>query len=154
MVSSRVVATDLGVVEGPVWTSDGRLLVTSIGHGKIYEIGSGDPRVVAETGGGPNGMAEGADGANRIGEFGAGLRADVMEDGSTRRISCQFITRELSASNLFTPKYDHFGTLYLRNIEGELDWGVWARRCSLRRLSSMSPTLVTMGNGAMASTLS
>ena len=62
MVSSRVVASELGFVEGPVWTSDGRLLVTSVSHGKIYEIGSGDPRVVAETGGGPNGMAEGADG--------------------------------------------------------------------------------------------
>ena len=70
MVSSRVVATDLGFVEGPVWTSDGRLLVTSVSHGKIYEVRSGDPRVVAETGGGPNGMAEGVDGALYVAQNG------------------------------------------------------------------------------------
>lgn len=57
MVSSRVVASELGFVEGPVWTSDGRLLVTSISHAKIYEIGSGDPRVVAETGALDGGMS-------------------------------------------------------------------------------------------------
>ena len=70
MVSSQVVASELGFVEGPVWTSDGRLLVISVSHGKIYEIGDGDPRVVAETGGGPNGMAEGADGALYIAQNG------------------------------------------------------------------------------------
>ncbi|MDZ4278104.1 MAG: SMP-30/gluconolactonase/LRE family protein, partial [Dehalococcoidia bacterium] len=58
---ARVVAKELGFTEGPVWTRDGRLLVTSISHGVVYEAGSGKPRVVAETKGGPNGMAEGGD---------------------------------------------------------------------------------------------
>ena len=62
MVSSRVVASDIGFTEGPVWTRDGRLLVTSISHGAIYEVGEGEAHVVAQTDGGPNGMAEGEDG--------------------------------------------------------------------------------------------
>ena len=37
MVSSRVVASELEFVEGPVWTNDGWLLVTSISRGKIYQ---------------------------------------------------------------------------------------------------------------------
>ena len=62
MVSSRVVASDIGFTEGPVWTSGGRLLVTSISHGAIYEVAEGEAHVVAQTDGGPNGMAEGEDG--------------------------------------------------------------------------------------------
>ena len=62
MKSSRVVATGLGFTEGPVWTADGRLLVTSISHGVIYQVGEDASSVIATTGGGPNGMAEGSDG--------------------------------------------------------------------------------------------
>jgi len=40
MAEPRVVAEGLGFTEGPVWTRDGRLLVTSIDHGVIYEIDS------------------------------------------------------------------------------------------------------------------
>ena len=58
----RVVATELGFTEGPVWTADGRLLVTSISHGCLYEIESAGPRVLARTGGGPNGLTEGRGG--------------------------------------------------------------------------------------------
>jgi len=41
MAEPRVVAEGLGFTEGPVWTRDGRLLVTSIDHGVIYQIGAG-----------------------------------------------------------------------------------------------------------------
>ncbi len=70
MEASRIVATGVGFAEGPVWTADGRLLVTSVSHGKIYEIDAGAPRAVAETGGGPNGLAEGADGALYVAQNG------------------------------------------------------------------------------------
>ena len=43
MVTPRVIAAGLGFTEGPVWTNDGRLLVTSISHGAIYE-GDGTSR--------------------------------------------------------------------------------------------------------------
>jgi gluconolactonase len=61
--SPRVIAEGLGFTEGPVWTTDGRLLVTSISHGLIYEVGADETRVLAETQGGPNGMTEGKDAA-------------------------------------------------------------------------------------------
>lgn len=62
MTEARVVATNIGFTEGPVWTQDGRLIVTSISRGCLYEIGAREPRVVATTRGGPNGMTEGRDG--------------------------------------------------------------------------------------------
>jgi hypothetical protein len=72
-------------------------------------------------------ISEGNDGKNRIGEFGQDLRDDVMEDGTKRRISCQLVTREMSHETLFTTKVGHLGILYLRGVEGVLDWGVWVR---------------------------
>jgi len=80
MPEPRVVAEGLGFTEGPVWTRDGRLLVASIDHGVIYEIGAGGGAgVLVETGGGPNGMTEGADGvlyvAQNGGIFGANSRS-------------------------------------------------------------------------------
>jgi gluconolactonase len=61
----KIVAEGLGFTEGPVWTRDGRLLVTSISHGKVYDVGLGrkKSRVLADTSGGPNGMTEGANGS-------------------------------------------------------------------------------------------
>lgn len=79
MTEARTIATNLGFTEGPVWTSDSRLLVTSISHGVIYEVDTGGPRVIADTGGGPNGMTEGADGALYVtqngGLYGMGERS-------------------------------------------------------------------------------
>lgn len=63
MPPPRVIAEGLGFTEGPVWTRDGRLLVTSISHGVIYGVSADGAHVVAETAGGPNGMTEGKDGA-------------------------------------------------------------------------------------------
>ncbi|QSE85724.1 SMP-30/gluconolactonase/LRE family protein [Rhodococcus koreensis] len=57
-------AENIGFTEGPVWTTDGRLFVTSVSRGALYEVFlDGQPAVaVAETGGGPNGMTLGCDG--------------------------------------------------------------------------------------------
>jgi gluconolactonase len=59
----REVAVGLGALEGPVWTSHGSLVVTSLSRGLLYEIGDDGPQLWAETGGGPNGLAEGPDGS-------------------------------------------------------------------------------------------
>jgi gluconolactonase len=54
----RVLARDIGFTEGPVWTG-AAIVVTSITRGQLYEmsLGGGDARVLAEPGGGPNGLA-------------------------------------------------------------------------------------------------
>ena len=57
------VAVGLGALEGPVWTSGGSLVVTSLSRGLLYQIGDDGPQLLAETGGGPNGLAEGPDGS-------------------------------------------------------------------------------------------
>lgn len=64
MVGFTVLAEKIGFTEGPVWTSTGRLLVTSMSRGLVYVLGlsPGEPVAAFETGGGPNGLAEGPDG--------------------------------------------------------------------------------------------
>lgn len=51
-------ARNLGFTESPVWTKGHRLVVASVNRGVLYEIAlsGGAPRVLAETGGGPNGL--------------------------------------------------------------------------------------------------
>lgn len=53
------IASGIGFTEGPLWTRDERLLVTSMSRGLVYELNL-DGGVVGEveTGGGPNGLAE------------------------------------------------------------------------------------------------
>ena len=59
----RTLATGLRFPEGPVALPDGSLLVVEIARGTLTRIAvDGRAAVVAETGGGPNGAALGADG--------------------------------------------------------------------------------------------
>lgn len=125
-MDARVVATGVGFSEGPVWTQDGRLLVTSISHSAVYEIAATGPRVLAETGGGPNGMTEGGGGALYVaqngGIFGANGRSasraepgiQVIEGGETR-----YLARGLGAPNDCCLGPD--GRLYFTDPRG------WAR---------------------------
>ena len=63
MSTAREVATGLAFPEGPVVLSDGTVLVMEIADGCITSIDpSGQRKVVARTGGGPNGAAIGPDG--------------------------------------------------------------------------------------------
>src|ERR1700732_2572637 len=66
------VAGGLGGLEGPVWTSTGSLVVTSLSRGLLYQIGDDGPELLAETGGGPNGLAAGPDGSIWGGPNGGG----------------------------------------------------------------------------------
>jgi gluconolactonase len=68
-VHAEALASDLGFVEGPVVTS-GRIICTSIDRGCLYELAEGRAEVLAVTGGGPNGAAEGADGTLFIAQNG------------------------------------------------------------------------------------
>lgn len=60
----EIMATGLRFPEGPVELPDGSIAVVEIGAGRIIRIsGGGKHEVLAQTGGGPNGMALGPDGA-------------------------------------------------------------------------------------------
>lgn len=63
MSNFAVLAAELAFPEGPVVMPDGSIVVAEIGAGRLTRIGlDGGKHVVAETGGGPNGLALGPDG--------------------------------------------------------------------------------------------
>jgi gluconolactonase len=66
---AELVATELGFVEGPV-VRDSGIVCTSIDRGYVYELNDGRADIVAVTGGGPNGAAEGRDGTLFISQNG------------------------------------------------------------------------------------
>lgn len=80
---------------------------------------SGAERMVA--------FVRGEDGINRLAEFCPDLQDDVLEDGSRQRIRCQLITRAVDLARPFLKKQFVSGTLFLRDVRGLLDWGVWVR---------------------------
>ncbi|MGW0163005.1 CoA transferase [Mycobacterium sp. NPDC003323] len=61
---ARTLAAGIGFTEGPVWTAEARLFVTSLSRGVLFEVyfDGREPTAVAETGSGPNGMTVGEDG--------------------------------------------------------------------------------------------
>ncbi len=123
VMEPRVIGTKLGFTEGPVWTSDGRLVVTSISHGRLYEVGAGGGRVVAQTGGGPNGLTEGEGGvlyvAQNGGIFGMGERVPAPAVPGIQRVvggEVTYIAEGLDAPNdlCFGPD----GRLYFTDPRG------------------------------------
>ncbi len=64
MPTYRTLATGLQFPEGPIWCSDGSILLVEIKRGTLSRVTpSGKVEVVADCGGGPNGAAIGPDGA-------------------------------------------------------------------------------------------
>lgn len=72
-------------------------------------------------------FVRGNDGENRLVEFTDDLLDDVLEDGTRERIRCQIISRAMDFSQPFRDKEFLTGTLFLKNVRGKLDWGVWVR---------------------------
>ncbi|MEZ0338400.1 SMP-30/gluconolactonase/LRE family protein [Mycobacterium sp. pV006] len=63
MSELNIIAEGLGFPEGPVALSDGSVVVVELAHARITRIAAdGTKTVVAEPGGGPNGLAVGPDG--------------------------------------------------------------------------------------------
>lgn len=122
-MEARVVATGVGFCEGPVWTQDGRLIVTSINHGCLYEVAGGEASVLARTGGGPNGLTEGRDGALYVtqngGIFGMGEQIPALAEAGIQAVrggETTYIARGLDAPNdlCFGPD----GRLYFTDPRG------------------------------------
>lgn len=67
---ARVVATGVGRCEGPVVRPDGTLAIVSMSHGCLFAIDGAGPRRLVETGGEPNGLAEGPDGTLYVAQTG------------------------------------------------------------------------------------
>ena len=79
----KVLATGFRFPEGPVVMRDGSVCVVEIAAGRISRVSQdGDVSVLAETGGGPNGMAAGPDGALYVCNNGGFIVRDV--EGETR----------------------------------------------------------------------
>lgn len=72
-VKGKRIAEGIGFTEGPVIRQRGDYVVTSCNTGKLYRINGSDVSVFAETGGGPNGAAEGADGRIYVAQNGRGV---------------------------------------------------------------------------------
>jgi gluconolactonase len=82
---TRVLATGVGRCEGPVLRGDGSLLVTSMSHGRIYEISpDGVVDVLAEVGGDPNGLTLGPDGSLYVAQAGRREPGDRFAGGVQR----------------------------------------------------------------------
>ena len=67
------VAAGLEFPEGPIWMADGSVLLVEIKRGTLSRVlPDGSVKVVADTGGGPNGAAIGPDGAVYVAYIGTG----------------------------------------------------------------------------------
>jgi gluconolactonase len=118
-----VLAEGLGFTEGPVWLDDQRVALTSISHGCVYVVDpSGGPTERIETGGGPNGLALGADGtlyvAQNGGVFGgSGTAEPGVQVISDRRVD--YLVAGMGAPNdlMFGPD----GRLWITDTRREID---------------------------------
>ena len=74
MEDITILATGFGFPEGPIVCGDGSVLLTEIRNGRCSRITTeGKVSVFADTGGGPNGLAIGPDGAYYLCNNGGGL---------------------------------------------------------------------------------
>jgi gluconolactonase len=66
----EVVTDIVGFCEGPVFHSDGSVVITSLSDGCLYRIRNGQTEIFSVTGGGPNGAVEARDGRLYIAQSG------------------------------------------------------------------------------------
>lgn len=112
MPNIRAVATNLQFPEGPVAMNDGTLFVCEIRGRRITRVTpDGKQAVFANTGGGPNGLAVGPDGAlyacnNGGGEYREGMLSSI---GPARDWAGGYIQRVDATTGEFKTLYTHCG---------------------------------------------
>lgn len=109
----QVVATGLRFPEGPVPMPDGSVLLVEIARGTLTRVApDGSLSVVAELGGGPNGLAIGPDGAAYVcnnGGFQWMEAGDLLFPGhSAQAEACGSIQRVDLTTGTVTTLYDGF----------------------------------------------
>ncbi|MGD9528502.1 SMP-30/gluconolactonase/LRE family protein [Pseudonocardia sp.] len=106
MRRTREIAANIGFTEGPVWTRAGRLIVTSMTRGLVYELDlGGGVTGRTETGGGPNGLAEDATGAVWVAQNGGTIvasRSDRPAAPGLQRI-VDGVVEDVVAAGLLAP---------------------------------------------------
>lgn len=70
----------------------------------------------------------GNDWTNRLVEFTDWLKYDLLSDGTKQPVSCQIITRGIDLLLPLEKKEFREGSVFFKNVQGELLWGVWVRR--------------------------
>lgn len=118
-----VIADGLGFTEGPVWLPDDRVALTSISHGCVYIV---DPRDGAleriDTGGGPNGLACGADGTLYVAQNGGAWGASGTAEPGVQVITgshVDYLVEGLGAPNDLTFGPD--GRLWITDTRAQFD---------------------------------
>jgi gluconolactonase len=118
-----VIADGLGFTEGPVWLPDGRVALTSISHGCVYVVDTfGGPVDRIDTGGGPNGLACGADGTLYVAQNGGVWGASGSAEPGVQVITgtrVDYLVEGLGAPNDVTFGPD--GRLWITDTRGEFD---------------------------------
>lgn len=82
------------------------------------------------------------DGKTRLVEFTDYLDDDVLEDGTTRAIRAQAITRVVDVGQWYKQREFRNVLLFLRNIIGKVSWGIWVR-------SAENPAWIAMKTGTV-----
>src|SRR5271155_1918267 len=96
MADVRILATGLGFPEGPVAFPDGSVILTDIRNRRVNRVtADGTVALFSATGGGPNGLALGPDGAlylcnNGGAEYAAG---SFLATGPAKNYQCGYIQR-------------------------------------------------------------
>lgn len=106
-----VVAEDVGFVEGPVLTRGGGVLYTSIDRGLVYVTRNEATTIFGRTGAGPNGAAEGRDGAVFVAQNGGAWPAaptDGVKAG-VQRVDASGSVTTLDADGIVAPNDLAFG---------------------------------------------
>ncbi len=119
----EMMADGLGFTEGPVWLPDDRVALTSISHGCVYIVDPrGGPLERIDTGGGPNGLACGADGTLYVAQNGGVWGASGPAEPGVQVISgtrVDYLVEGLGAPNDLTFGPD--GRLWITDTRGEFD---------------------------------